>query len=119
MGRLLIRSALVPVVSFLVKAEQLLELVCQRCRSPMDLHQPDSNQPDQFLATCPRCGLWVRAEAKADERTAVVVQLPEVEEIRARRKRPLKPPRQKLPASQNPLPAAVSCWRLAAKNCRS
>ncbi len=93
MGRMLTRSALVTVVSYQIEAEHLFDLECQRCGSPMDLHQPDSNQPEQFLATCPECGLWLRVEAKADEPAAVAMQLPEVVEACTGLERPLRPPR--------------------------
>lgn len=35
-----------------------LEHRCPRCRSPLDLHQPDPDRPDRLLATCGGCGAW-------------------------------------------------------------
>ena len=93
MGRVVIRSALVNVPCFGIEASKLGALACRRCRAPLDLHQPNPNQPDQFLGTCTECGQWYRVEAKADEPKALVVQLPEVEEVRAAKTDPGYPGR--------------------------
>ena len=47
----------------------------------LDLHQPNPNQPDQFLGTCPGCGRWYSGRGEARGRSRQVIQLPEVREI--------------------------------------
>jgi len=83
MGRMVTRSALISICSYAMDARQLGTLSCQCCRSPLDLHQPNPDRPDQFLGTCSACGRWFRVEAKADEGRICVVLIPEVEEIRS------------------------------------
>ncbi len=92
MSRTVLRSALVSVFSYRVEARRLSRLLCRRCRSPLDLHQPNPNQPEQFLGTCMDCGQWFRVEAKAGERRALVIQLPEIDEVRAAGLDPLYEP---------------------------
>lgn len=31
---------------------------CPDCHEPLNLHQPDENNPDQLLATCGTCSQW-------------------------------------------------------------
>lgn len=88
MGRMVIRSALVNVRSYEIEAGQLSRLACHRCRSSLDLHQPDPNQPGQFLGICPDCGRWYRVESRTEDSKALVVVLPEIEEIQAGRSGP-------------------------------
>lgn len=33
-------------------------VVCPHCRSLLELHQPDSEQPDRLLGTCEGCKAW-------------------------------------------------------------
>ncbi len=67
---------------FTIAFHRLTKLNCRNCRSPLDLHQPNQNQPDQFLYTCPGCDCWFLVQAIAGESHATVVQLPEMSEIR-------------------------------------
>ncbi len=43
----------------------------------LDLHQPDPNQPDRFLSTCPGCGRWYWVVPKVGEEGFVMLDLPE------------------------------------------
>ena len=81
MGRLAIRSVTVSVALYSISAVRLSELSCRKCRTPLDIHQPDPNQPDKFLGTCSGCGCWYRVEAKLSEARATVMQLPELSEV--------------------------------------
>jgi hypothetical protein len=68
---------------------------CRRCGQGLDLNQPDPEDPDRWLGTCPACGCWQVVEVLDEERTALVVVLPVVEvvrkSIRGARSRPDRP----------------------------
>jgi hypothetical protein len=38
---------------------------CPRCGADLSLHQPDLDQPQRLLATCPECRSWYLVDAKA------------------------------------------------------
>lgn len=76
------RSLPLSLLFFTIAAGRLALMNCRTCREPMDLHQPNPSQPDQFLATCAVCGSWYRVELRSGENRAKVVLLPEVSEIR-------------------------------------
>ena len=61
-----------------VRSSRLTELTCQKCRSILDILQPNVDRPDQFLATCPGCGSWFRVETRAGEPRGVMVSLPDI-----------------------------------------
>ena len=68
---------------YCIVSAALSTLNCRSCRGPLDIHQPNPNQPDQFLGTCSDCNLWYRVESKPGEGRLTVMQLPEVAETRA------------------------------------
>ena len=61
-----------------VRSNQLNKLVCQKCRSPLDICQPSVNHPYQFLAVCPTCAAWFRVEIQPGDLQGVMISLPEV-----------------------------------------
>lgn len=81
MSRLPIRSVSVSVALYSIAALRLNQLSCRRCQTALDVHQPDTNQPEKFLGTCSSCGCWYRVEARLSEARATVMQLPEVSEV--------------------------------------
>ncbi len=58
-------------------------IACRRCGEPLDLSQPDPQDPDRWLGTCAGCGGWHLVELIDEERMALVVLLPVVEIVRA------------------------------------
>ncbi|HWE37458.1 MAG TPA: hypothetical protein VG406_12890 [Isosphaeraceae bacterium] len=68
---------------------------CRRCGRALELNQPDPDDPDRWLGTCPACGCWQVVEILDGERMALVVVLPVVdlvrEAIRAAGARPDRP----------------------------
>jgi len=63
---------------FHVRSSRLSQLPCQRCRTTLDILQPDLHRPFQFLATCPDCGAWYRVEIRAGDSRGVMLNLPEI-----------------------------------------
>ena len=56
------------------------KLSCQMCRGTLDVHQPDQNQPEQFLGTCSGCGRWYRI-APMTEAGLTMLELPDFTQI--------------------------------------
>jgi hypothetical protein len=64
------RAPLVPFER--IGIELTSEVVCVRCPSTLERHQPDGDRPDRLLGTCPGCGAWYLI----DLATAVMIVLP-------------------------------------------
>jgi hypothetical protein len=75
------RAFAAKLVCFSVAFERLSTMICRNCREPLDIHQPNSNQPDQFLGICSGCDCWFRIEVGAESSQARVIQLPEIGEV--------------------------------------
>jgi hypothetical protein len=57
---------------------------CPNCQVPLNLHQPDEEQPSQLLGTCDCCSRWfflVESEMNGDG--TLLFELPSAEMIRA------------------------------------
>jgi hypothetical protein len=50
--------------------------MCRECSHELDLHQPDSADPDRLLGTCPECGAWLLVQLDSSGGPARVVELP-------------------------------------------
>jgi hypothetical protein len=42
----------------ILRLADLAAAPCPDCRSDLNIHQPEPDQPDRLLGTCPACGLW-------------------------------------------------------------
>jgi hypothetical protein len=67
-----------------VSAAGLVEACCQKCRCPLDVHQPGENQPNHLLGTCSECGSWHMIELSADGLEAYLFNMPGLEFVRAK-----------------------------------
>jgi hypothetical protein len=56
-----------------VRFEVASEVLCSRCHSVLDRHQPDETQPDRLLGTCDGCGAWYLLDLV----TSVMIALPD------------------------------------------
>jgi len=57
---------------------------CPNCQVPLDLHQPDEEQPSQLLGTCDDCSRWYfLVESEKDWQGTVLFELPSAKMIRA------------------------------------
>jgi hypothetical protein len=65
----------VTIVVVTVPSEGLARMPCQSCKTVLDLCQPDSNLPDRFLATCPKCGEWFLVDTSEHDETARLISL--------------------------------------------
>ncbi len=58
-------------------------LGCPECHAPIDLHQPDENQPNNLLGTCLECSRWFLViEIQEASRRTLIVDLPCADKIR-------------------------------------
>lgn len=54
---------------------------CTVCREILEIHQPDIDRPDRFLATCANCGAWHLFEQPEDGARSLLAKLPEFSEL--------------------------------------
>lgn len=62
----------------LVRFERIDHAPCPHCDEPLVLHQPDADQPDRLLGTCPDCRAWFLIDSEAE----VMVRLPDQDALR-------------------------------------
>lgn len=59
-------------------------MCCTTCREPLNLHQPDEENPSQLLATCDCCSQWfLLVECEPEWAGMLMIELPCAEKIRA------------------------------------
>ncbi len=61
-----------------VRSKQVFTLVCKKCRTKLDISQPNSHRPYQYLGVCADCDAWYRIETKPGDPRGVIVDLPEI-----------------------------------------
>jgi hypothetical protein len=59
-----------------IRLQDVSDVRCTKCQSPLGLHQPDSELPDRLIGTCEGCDAWYLM----DVAKGVMVLLP-VEEL--------------------------------------
>jgi hypothetical protein len=60
-----------------VASNGLADVKCTVCKGLMDTHQPDPNQPERILGTCPGCGTWYLIDSYDDGKKLLILQLPD------------------------------------------
>lgn len=76
------RSYVASLTYQVIEPTLLGTLACRKCRGPLDLHQPNPQQPFLFLGTCPGCGQWYTiGSADRDDAPMTVLELPDVASI--------------------------------------
>jgi hypothetical protein len=59
-------------------------LCCPECEIPLDLHQPDDDEPTQLMGICGACGKWFfLVEIESGWNGALLFELPSARAIRA------------------------------------
>ena len=61
-----------------IRFEFPTEILCVRCHTSLDRHQPDPDRPERLLGTCYHCGAWYYI----DDAAGVIVTLPDMESLR-------------------------------------
>jgi hypothetical protein len=58
-------------------------LLCPSCELPLNLIQPDENEPSRLLGTCEVCESWAfLVELEPDWRKVLLIELPDDESLR-------------------------------------
>jgi hypothetical protein len=57
---------------------------CQKCGAPLNLHQPDEDDPSHLLGTCGQCGTWHMIEVTSRGTKSLLYTLPDAELLRAK-----------------------------------
>jgi hypothetical protein len=58
-------------------------LCCLNCGAPLELHQPDGEEPRRFVGTCGACDRWYLLDWDPGAAGGLVLLLPGPEELRA------------------------------------
>ena len=56
---------------------------CINCSTPLELHQPDADEPRRFVGTCDRCGRWYLLDWVPLSSEGRMLLLPSYEELQA------------------------------------
>jgi hypothetical protein len=65
-------------------SQEVGSLCCPECEVPLDLHQPDDNEPTQLLGVCASCSRWYFVvEVESTWNNALLFELPSAGSIRA------------------------------------
>ena len=71
------------VTRILSKGQGTRSLCCPECRVPLNLLQPDENEPARLLGTCETCSKWVfLVELEPDWGKVLLVELPSTDGVR-------------------------------------
>ena len=56
---------------------------CLNCAAPLELHQPDAEEPRRFVGTCDQCGRWYLLDWVPLTGEVLMLLLPSHEELQA------------------------------------
>lgn len=93
-----------------VSPDGFISPVCQKCRTELDIHQPQADDPNELLGTCNQCGGWYLIQVAPGGSEALLLNLPGVEFVRetlaqarkaAARKKPAAPKGSVVPRPKN------------------
>jgi hypothetical protein len=71
------------VTRIISRGQGTRSLCCPDCSVPLDLLQPDENEPARLLGTCESCSKWVfLVELKPDWSKVLLIELPSTDTIR-------------------------------------
>jgi hypothetical protein len=85
-----------------VSAGELEASPCQKCGEPLNLHQPDEDDPSHLLGTCVQCGTWHMIEVTPRGTKSLLYTLPDAELLRAKHQEIQKKARGGRPAPRDP-----------------
>jgi hypothetical protein len=55
---------------------------CLNCAAPLELHQPEAEEPQRFVGTCDQCGRWYLLDWVPHSTEGLMLMLPSHEELR-------------------------------------
>ena len=63
--------------------EETTWVCCLNCGAPLELHQPDAEEPRRFVGTCGQCGRWYLLDWDPGTAGGLMLLLPGHDELRA------------------------------------
>jgi hypothetical protein len=72
-----------PVTGVTPCPEDATWVCCLNCGAPLDLHQPEAEEPRRFVGTCDHCGRWYLLDWVPPSGEGLMLLLPTYEELRA------------------------------------
>jgi hypothetical protein len=72
-----------PAARVLPCPEDATWVCCLGCGAPLELHQPDAEEPQRFVGTCQGCGRWYLLDWVPLTSEGLMLMLPSYEEMRA------------------------------------
>jgi hypothetical protein len=60
-----------------IRFELVSDVLCARCHSPLERHQPHEEKPDRLLGTCDDCGAWFMIDLSA----VVMIAMPDFDAV--------------------------------------
>jgi hypothetical protein len=70
-----------PVAGVLPCPEDETWVCCLNCGAPLELHQPETEDPRRFVGTCDQCGRWYLLDWVPLSGEGLMVMLPTHEEL--------------------------------------
>lgn len=58
-------------------ADDLVRARCLHCDSPLELHQPECDDPERLIGTCGECGAWSLLSWEPGHDRGVLLMLPD------------------------------------------
>jgi hypothetical protein len=72
-----------PVAAVLPCPEDATWVCCLNCSAPLDLHQPEADEPHRFVGTCDQCARWYLLDWDPLAGDGHMIMLPTREDLQA------------------------------------
>jgi hypothetical protein len=76
------------VTAVLPCPEDATWVCCLNCGAPLEIHQPDAEEPQRFIGTCAGCGRWYLLDWVPRASEGLMLMLPTYEELQETFKSP-------------------------------
>jgi hypothetical protein len=70
-----------PVAAVLPCADDATWVCCLGCGAPLEIHQPEAEEPRRFVGTCDECGRWYLLDWVPLSGDGLMLLLPTREEL--------------------------------------
>lgn len=70
-------SVTMPVIAVLPCPEDSTWVCCLNCSAPLELYQPDTDEPQRFIGACGQCGKWYLLDWVPQSAEGLMLLLPD------------------------------------------
>jgi hypothetical protein len=74
-------SVAMPVTGVLPCPEDSTWVCCLGCGAPLELYQPETDEPQRFIGTCNQCGRWYLLDWNPQSSEGLMLLLPDHGEL--------------------------------------